>query len=133
MVAVATLGYLITPDGSPQANNMLLQLSIKKPGRTFTLLRVHKADSAARQVWFNRMLFGQPDNYRSVPLTAYRFVADSIHVQQYLSDEDKPEHATFNLYEVVYGTAPVYKPHGQALGGGYYLLQRLTGRYCRHK
>ncbi|EHQ27153.1 ABC transporter permease [Mucilaginibacter paludis] len=102
-VLAAVLGYLITPDSSPQANNMLLQLSIKKPGAQFTLLRIRKAENVEKVNFFSKMLFGQVDAYRSVPITGYRFDKDSIEVDQYIGSEDKPEKVSFNIYEVVLG------------------------------
>jgi peptide/nickel transport system permease protein len=102
-VLAAALGYLITPDSTPQANNMLLQLSIKKPGAQFTLLRIRKSESVEQVNIFSKMLFGQPDAYRSVPITAYHFNGDSIYVDQYIGSEDKPERHAYNIFELVTG------------------------------
>ena len=33
IIVVAILGYLITPDSTPDANNQILQLSVKRPGQ----------------------------------------------------------------------------------------------------
>jgi peptide/nickel transport system permease protein len=108
-VITALLGYLVTPDSTPDANNMLLQLSIKKPGAKFTLLRIKKPEGVEQVNILSKMLFGQPDAYRSVPVTSYSFVGDSILVDQYIGAEDKPDKKAYNVFEVYYGAKPLYK------------------------
>jgi peptide/nickel transport system permease protein len=105
---VAILGYLIMPDNTPQANNMTIQLSIKKPGAKFTMLLIRKAEQVDTVGFFNRMLFGQPSFYREVPITGYYFKQDSIHVSEYIGNEDKPDQKAYNIFEVVTGIKPRY-------------------------
>lgn len=105
-VLIAVLGYLIIPDSTPDANNMLLPLSIKKPGAQFTLLRIKNPENVVQVNIFKKMLLGQPDAYRNVPITGYHFAKDSIYIDQYIGAEDKPERKTFNVYEVYYGIKP---------------------------
>ena len=90
-VIVAMLGYLIMPDSTPRANNMIIQLSIKKPGAAFTMLRIHKSEPVDSVNIFTKMLFGQPAFYKEVPIRGYHFAHDSIYVDEYIGDEDKPE------------------------------------------
>lgn len=108
-IVAATLGYLIMPDDTPLANNMSVQLSVKHPGARFTLLRIKKADKVDTAGIFSKMLFGQPDAYREIPVTAYHFKADSIYVDEYIGDEDAPEKHAYNIFEVFTGKKPVYK------------------------
>jgi peptide/nickel transport system permease protein len=113
-VVAAILGYLIMPDHTPQANNMTIQLSIKKPGSVFTMLRVRKGQPVEHVSFFKEMLYGQPDDYTNVPITGYRFVKDSITVDQYIGDEDKPEKTAYNIFEVVNGHGASYNSRGIA-------------------
>jgi len=103
---VAILGYLIMPDSSPDANDMTLQLSIKKPGSSFKMLALRKPEQVDTVGIFAKMLFGQKSFYRNVPITGYYFKQDSIIVYQYIGDEDKPEKKAFNLIEVATGQKP---------------------------
>jgi peptide/nickel transport system permease protein len=103
---VAILGYLIMPDSSPNANDMTLQLSIKKPGSEFMMLALRKPEQIDTVGFFAKMLFGQKSFYRDVPITGYTFLRDSIIVDQYIGDEDKPEKKAFNIFEVVTGQKP---------------------------
>jgi peptide/nickel transport system permease protein len=88
---VAVLGYLIMPDPTPMANNMTIQLSIKKPGAKFMMLRLRKTEPVDTVNIFTKVLFGQPSFYRDIPIINYRAVKDSIYVDEYVSAEDKPE------------------------------------------
>ncbi|HWZ15220.1 MAG TPA: ABC transporter permease [Mucilaginibacter sp.] len=94
---VAILGYLIMPDSTPMANNMTIQLSIKNPGSTFMMLRLRKDEPVDTVNIFSKMLFGQPSFYRDIPITAYRFTKDSVHVAEYIGAEDKPEWKAYRL------------------------------------
>ncbi|NHA06239.1 ABC transporter permease [Mucilaginibacter sp. HC2] len=105
---VAILGYLIMPDQSPHANNMTIQLSIKKPGTSFTMLRIRKSEPVDTVGFFSRMFFGQPSFYRDVPIIGYHFAQDSIIVNEYIGDEDKAERKAYNIFEVVNGVKSRY-------------------------
>jgi peptide/nickel transport system permease protein len=108
-ILVATLGYLILPDSTPDANNMTIQLSIKKPGSAYMMLRIKKTEQVDTVNLFTKMLFGQPDFYRNIPITGYYLSKDSLYADEYIGDEDKPERKAFNIFEVMTGQNPVYK------------------------
>ncbi|RCH54751.1 ABC transporter permease [Mucilaginibacter hurinus] len=101
-VIIALLGYLIMPDHTPQANNMVIQLSLKKPGATFQLLRIRKTEPVDTVNFIEKMLFGQPDFYNNTPITSYSYNNGTVRVNEYLGDEDKPE---ARLYKVNTNTA----------------------------
>ncbi|PJJ80534.1 ABC transporter permease [Mucilaginibacter auburnensis] len=104
----AVLGYLIMPDDTPSANNQAIQLSLKKPGSTFKLLLIRKEGNIDTVGFFTKMLYGQPAMYTSVPITGFKFVKDTIYVNEYIGDEDKPEIKAYNIFEVVKGIKPIY-------------------------
>lgn len=96
-VIIAMLGYLIMPDPTPQANNQTIQLSIKKPGSTFTMFRFKKAAYVDTVDLFTKMLYGQPAFYRDIPITGYKRSGDSLTINEYIGDEDNPEVKTYKL------------------------------------
>lgn len=96
-VLTALLGYLIMPDGSPNANNMSLPLSLKKPGSKFTLLLIPKPDAVSNTGFFAGIIAGTPSPNQEIPITGYHIKADSLIVNEYLSDEDKPERKAYHL------------------------------------
>jgi peptide/nickel transport system permease protein len=106
---IAILGYLIMPDDTPLANNMVIQLSIKKPGSSYMMLKLRKAEAVDTVNVFARMLYGQSSFYKEVPITGYHFAKDSIYINGYIGDEDKPEKKVYNIFEVMTGQKPVYK------------------------
>ena len=101
---IAALGYLIMPDDTPLANNQTIQLSLKKPVTKFTMLRIKKPEHVDTVSFLSKIWYGQPAVYTDVPITGYQFVKDSVLVQEYIGDEDKPETKAYNIFEVVNGT-----------------------------
>ena len=97
IILIAILGYLIMPDSTPLANNMTIQLSIKKPGSSFMMLRLPKTEPVDTVNIFTKMLFGQPSFYRDIPITGYRFAKDSVYVDEYIGAEDKSESKVYPL------------------------------------
>ncbi len=127
-LVVAILGYLIMPDPTPMANNMTVQLSIKKPGSTFMMLRLRKDERVDTVNIFTKMLFGQPAFYRDIPITAYRFSKDSVYVAEYIGAEDKPEWKAYRLPPQVNGPSAMIIHKTFLLGTDIYgrdLLSRL--------
>lgn len=108
---IAALGYLIMPDDTPLANNQTIQLSLKKPGAKFMMLRVKKPEYVDTVSFFTKIWYGQPAVYSDLPIVSYRFVNDSVFVKEYIGDEDKPETRGYNIFEVVNGTKPVTFHH----------------------
>lgn len=99
---VAVLGYLITPDHSPDANNQLLEISKKAPGFQVKMLQVRKNEPSHRVNFFYRMLFGEQSDYRLVPLSDYYFNDTAIVCKEYNTASKKETEIAFNLADVVY-------------------------------
>jgi peptide/nickel transport system permease protein len=130
-IIIALLGYLIMPDDTPFANNMAIQLSIKKPGTRYTMLDIRKPEHVDTVNLFSKMLFGQTSFYREVPITGYRFLKDSIYVDEYIGDEDSPEHKAYNIFEVATGIKPTYL--GTAVRLNSITLSNNQATYTRFK
>jgi peptide/nickel transport system permease protein len=96
-ILIAILGYLIMPDSTPLANNMTIQLSIKKPGSEFMMLRLRKTEPVDTVNIFSKMLFGQPSFYRDIPITGYHFTKNYVYVNEYIGAEDKPEKKAYRI------------------------------------
>ncbi|MES2275241.1 MAG: ABC transporter permease [Bacteroidota bacterium] len=126
-VIIAILGYLVMPDPTPQANEMTLQISLKKPGSSFTLLRLRKNNPVDTVNIFQKLWSGQPDFYTILPITTFHFYRDSIIVGEYIGVEDKPERHSYNIFEVIYGQKPIYKNDSvSVLGSSGYLIMPAT-------
>jgi peptide/nickel transport system permease protein len=59
VLLIALLGYLVTPDPTPYANDQHLELGLKKPGHRAGFIMVPKADPPAGHSFFHTMLFGK--------------------------------------------------------------------------
>jgi peptide/nickel transport system permease protein len=103
LVAVLTgiFAYYISPDHTPDANEMILELSGKKPGFQATLLAVHREVSAPRVSFWQKLWHGAPSSYTYIPVTTWRFLGDSIHYRHYVDEQTSiPE--SRDLLHVVY-------------------------------
>ena len=97
MVVVGILGYLITPDQTPYANTMHLQLTNKKPGRTFQFLIVSRNENIKQVGLFEKMLFGQESNFKSIPITSHRVAGNKVFACDYIGDDEQAEEEAYPL------------------------------------
>ena len=97
---IGVLGYLVMPDDTPSANNMMLPLSIKKPGSAFTILKTPKSRHVDTTGFFQKMLHGQPMGYNEIPISSFRFSGDSIMIREYIGDEEQGEEIAYLLSRV---------------------------------
>jgi oligopeptide transport system permease protein len=97
MSTMGILGYLITPDQTPYANTMHLQLSNKKPGRTFDFLIISKNDNIKKVNFLERMFFGQKADFKSIPITSYRVEGNQVYVREYIGDDEQAEESVYPL------------------------------------
>lgn len=96
LLMMGILGYLIIPDQTPMANTMHLQLSNKKPGRTFSFLVISQGN-VKRVGIIEKMLYGQPANFKSIPITSYREDGKHVFARPYIGDEEQSEETLFPL------------------------------------
>src|ERR1035438_3486436 len=102
-VVIAFLGYLITPDSTPNANAQFPELNIKKPGFKMKFLKVRKNEERNQLGFFKKMSDGEPSNYRMIPMHDFHFEGNDIVVEQYTGSEpnDGPK-TRFNLEHAIY-------------------------------
>lgn len=100
MVIVGALGYLITPDQTPYANTQQLQIGKEKPGSTFKFLIVQRYNNVKDVGFFEKMLYGQPAKFKSVPITSYKIVNDEVHAYEYIGEEKNTTPTIYKLKEL---------------------------------
>src|ERR1035437_5496268 len=66
------LGYLITPNPTPDANLQFLELATRKPGFKVNMLRLRNNAPPKETNIFSRMLFGAPSNFEEIPYSSYK-------------------------------------------------------------
>ena len=102
-IIIASLGYYITPDSTPNGNLQFPELNIQKPGFRMRFLNVRKNEESNEKGIFTRMQEGETNNYRMIPMYDYYFEENEIVVEQYTGAEPNngPE-IRFNLADVLY-------------------------------
>jgi len=99
----AMLGYLITPDPTPFANDQCIELGTQKPGFTITMLLVKKNQEVSRSNLIRTMIWGKPGDYKAIPVNQYHFDGPYIVVEGYTNHSNSPKvTSSFNLVDVVY-------------------------------
>lgn len=93
-IFVALFGYLLAPDPSPYANRIILEIGGEKPGFTQSFLQVKKTQ-VKHLNFLEKIIFGQPDAYEFIPITAWQQKQDSVVVQKFV-DEGVTEEMTFS-------------------------------------
>jgi len=101
---ISILGYLITPDPSPFANDQKPELHIKQPGFKSKLLLVKKNEDVEKQSFISDMIFGKTDQNSAYTIYNYFFKNQFILVEEYTGnvENNKGAISKFNLADVVY-------------------------------
>jgi peptide/nickel transport system permease protein len=100
LMMVGILGYLITPDQTPFANNQKLQISKEKPGTTVKFLIVDRYKDIEKVNLFQKMLYGQPAFFKSIPITSYKIVNDKVLVYEYIGVEEKAMETSYAMKDL---------------------------------
>ncbi|UYQ92479.1 ABC transporter permease [Chitinophaga horti] len=90
-ILTGIFAYLLAPDHSPYANEMVLEVSGQKPGFSVQMLAVPKQQPVARRGFFSRLTNGQESAYVFVPLRSYRVAGDTVIIQKYVDEATTAE------------------------------------------
>ena len=101
---VSILGYLITPDKTPYANDQKPELHIKPPGFKVSMLAVKKNETLISSSVLNEMLFGKKSEFINYTLQKYQFNRQNIIIEEYSGHNNKKQNTSlkFNIADVVY-------------------------------
>ena len=92
--------YFLSPDHTPYANGMVLEISGQKPGFSIEMLHMQKTQPVAKRSWLHYLVYGQESNVTLIPVRSWQFKEDSIRVEKYVDEETTfPE--TYALKEVL--------------------------------
>lgn len=81
-IIISILGYLITPDSTPQCNDMVIQLGPQSPGFHCEMLLMKKDKEVEHRSILGKMLWGQESQYQMIPIKSYSFTNDKLVVQE---------------------------------------------------
>lgn len=105
---MALLSYLIAPDSTPWANNQHLEIATKKPGFRVDFFLIPKKIKGKKTNFFRRIIEGQQNDYREVPMLAYHLDDWNIVLTEYTEPEDSLTiESTYSVQEILF---PNHKP-----------------------
>lgn len=100
LMLIGILGYLITPDQTPFANTYCLQINKAKPGKTFRFLVVERYQNIKKVNLFEKMLYGQQADFKSLPITSYRLINNDVLVYEYIGDDEVAKESKYPLKDL---------------------------------
>jgi peptide/nickel transport system permease protein len=86
-VLIAILGYTISPDSTPNANEQSLTIALKDPGFSVKMLKMKKNRAVETRGFFGKMLFGSENEDDFLPINNYEIKGDSIIVEKYAGED----------------------------------------------
>jgi len=100
---ISVLGYLITPDKTPYANDQKPELHIKQPGFSSRFLIAKKNEPFEKSGFFKTMIFGAYDQHSAYTLYNYFFKGPFVLVEEFTGNrENKGTVTKYNIADVVY-------------------------------
>lgn len=101
---IAILGSIIRPDGSPDANDQILEISRKKPGFQIEhMLEVELNKQVEKANLFQKLFFGgQELTHKNIPIEAYSIKGDSLIAIMYNEIEGEGARVKFHIADVLY-------------------------------
>lgn len=104
-ILVAVFGYFITPDHSPYANRIILEIGSGKPGLRQEFIRVKKERVPEQTGFLSQLVSGKEDVYYYVPVVNHQQAGDSIIVEKYI-DEGLSERQAYHKTQLA--DPPIY-------------------------
>ena len=85
-ILIAITCYFISPDHSPNANRMVVEIGGKKPGYTQLYLKIPTRQENESHSFLEQLISGQRDAYQYIPITSYQQIGNSVFVQKYIDE-----------------------------------------------
>jgi ABC-type dipeptide/oligopeptide/nickel transport system permease subunit len=104
-IVTAVFAYFLAPDGSPDANRIIVEIGGRPPGFRQLFLPVKKERQPASVGFFHRLLFGREDRYDYIPINSIESIGDSIIVEKYV-DEGVEERRAYPLSAIHVSSPP---------------------------
>jgi len=125
---ISILGFLITPDSSPYANDQKPELHIKKPGFKAQMLLARKNELSRKDGWFKKMIFGEVSDYTFIPAYTYSFKGFDIVIEEFTGNEpNSGNKMSYNIADVVYDVNNNYPIKNDSIKNQVEFYQLSTG------
>lgn len=83
---IAVFAYYISPDSSPNANRMIVEIGGRKPGFKQQFLLLPKEGLISETNFTERLLYGKKDVYDFIPINGYIWKSDSVIVNKHIDE-----------------------------------------------
>ncbi len=100
---LGVLGYLITPDSTPDANNMTPEIALQSPGYTQKFLLIKKVQAAEKKDILSRMINGSELQHLWIPIREYHFENADVKVDLFRGEGVKTKSESYPLQQVLNG------------------------------
>jgi ABC-type dipeptide/oligopeptide/nickel transport system permease subunit len=92
-IVVAVFAYFISPDSSPNANRMIVEIGGRKPGFKQEFLLLRKQRITNPNSLLAQLLFGKEDGYDYIPINHYQQKGTSLIVGKFIDEGIEEETA----------------------------------------
>ncbi|HEU4718258.1 MAG TPA: hypothetical protein VFU15_10505, partial [Bacteroidia bacterium] len=116
-ILISILGYLITPDKSPDADTHIDEIGIKRPGFSCNLIRLRKNTDINNQSFIRTMLFGRVNDYEYHAYKNYWFSGNDILWEEYNDGPGIPKIWRYNLADAIYPINPAFQIKNDTING----------------
>jgi peptide/nickel transport system permease protein len=99
---ISALGYLITPDSTPYANQQTLSLAAKPPFFRTKVLNVRKNQETQGKSFVYKLLFGKESDYYSIPIDSLNFSGDYLLIYEYTGDTTDVFETRIHIADILY-------------------------------
>ncbi len=108
---LALSGYLVIPDQTPFANHQQLEIATHPPGTRMTMLYITKNQEYKAPHLLQRMFFGKPKPYHTIPVQHVIFSADTLFFEAYAGQPGYPGmEGYYNVADVLYPIDREWEP-----------------------
>jgi len=117
VILISILGYLITPDSSPDAATHIEEISIRRPGFECQIIKLKKNIAPTDQNFFETMLFGQPNDYEYHAIEKYWFKGSDICWEEYQEEPGIGRIWQYNVADAIYAINPAFQIMNDTVNG----------------
>jgi peptide/nickel transport system permease protein len=118
LMLMSVLGYLITPDQSPDAATHIEEISIRKPGFSCQIIELRKNTPAVDQNFLTTMIFGKANEYEYHAIKKYWFQGNDILWEEYPEDDISQGRIwKYNIADAIYAINPAFPIVNDTVGG----------------
>ena len=117
-VVISVLGYLVTPDKTPQCNQQFIEIAAKKPGFVTPMLKVTRNEKIGRKSFIRLMLFGEKNRFDLKPYDSLYFEGSEVVILTIPGEGELPVESRYSLADVCYPVSldnPVIEVTGDSL------------------